>query len=174
MKRFLVSLSLLLAVTVPGMAAQAPGLTFYLQLIRGNDQGDPPTESAKPIGPILSKKLNSVFKWKDYWELKRECVVLKEGGKVRKRLSPEHEVEIELPNPDTFTFRIFLNGRLTRTRIQPVRDAFCIAGGNAGANQSWFIVVRRDEPRQVDVKPHVGTESPSTHLRASLISVRSK
>jgi hypothetical protein len=171
--RRLVLLSLCLAATIHCSAAE-PGLIFYLQLVRGNDQSDPPTESAKPIGPLLSEKLSSVFKWKDYWELKRERILVKQGATIRKRLSPEHEVEVELPSPDTLRIRIFLNGRLTRTRTQPVREAFCIAGGNEGPDQSWFIIVRRDEPQQVEDKPHPATQSPSTHLRASLISLWSK
>jgi hypothetical protein len=159
-------LGLLLVATIPGSTAEQPSLTFYLQLVRGNDQSEPPTEYAKPIGPILSQKLSTVFKWKDYWELKRESIAVKQGAKVRKRLSEEHEVQVELSIPNTLTIRIFLNGRLTRTRIQPVHDAFCVAGGSAGPNQSWFVVVRRDEPRQVGDKPHHVSQSPSTHLRA--------
>ena len=75
-----------------------PGMTFYLQLVRGNDQDTAPTPEATPIGPNLSEKLHSVFKWKHYCELKQDLVVLKPGQRVRKRMSPEREVEIELPD----------------------------------------------------------------------------
>jgi len=146
MTRLLVRLSFLLAIIVSASADQEPGCTFYLQLVRGNDQNHPPTDYAKPIGPILNRKLKAVFKWKNYWELNRNCIAIKEGERIRKRLSKEHEVEIELPEPDTLTIRVFLNGRLSRTRTQPVHDAFCVTGGNEGSDQSWFIVVGPDEP----------------------------
>jgi hypothetical protein len=153
MIRLLICLALLPLALAGAPAAQSSGLTFYLQLIRGNDQNSPPTQSAKPIGPVLTQKLSSVFKWKNYWELKRDCITIKQGGRLRKRLSAQHDVEIELPNPDTFTIRIYLNGHLTRARTQPARDAFCVAGGNAANDQSWFIVVRRDAP--LDAEKHL-------------------
>jgi hypothetical protein len=123
-----------------------PGLTFYLQTIHGNDDDAPPTPDAKPIGPKLNEKLRSVWKWKHYWELKRDSAVVKPGQRVRKRMSAEREVEIELTDLRTMTARIYFNGRLTRSRNQPAEGAFCIAGGDEGKDQSWFIVVRRDRP----------------------------
>src|SRR5262249_15600265 len=150
MIQLLARLSLLLTLIAGASAAQGSGLTFYLQLVRGNDQNQPPTDYAKPIGPILNRKLRAVFKWKNYWELNRNCIAIKQGERIRKRLSNEHEVEIELPEPDKLTIRVFLNGRLSRTRTQPVHDAFCVTGGNEGNDQSWFIVVRRDAPQSAE------------------------
>jgi hypothetical protein len=146
MKRLLILFALLL--TGPGCqpTTEAPGLTFYLQLVRGNDQDAPPTTDAKPVGPKLSERLRSVCKWKRYWELKSDSVVVKPGQKVRKRMSPEREVEVELLDSRSIAARIYLNGELTRSRTQPAEAAFFIAGGDKGENQSWFIVVRRDRP----------------------------
>jgi hypothetical protein len=146
MKRLLVLLALLLVVPGCQPARDDPGLTFYLQLIRGNDQDTPPTADAKAIGPKLDEKLRSVFKWKRYWELERDSVVVKPGQKARKRMSPEREVEIELWDSGRMAVRIYLNGRLTRSRTQPTGAAFYVASGDKGEAQSWFIVVRRDRP----------------------------
>jgi hypothetical protein len=87
-----------------------------------------------------------VWKWKHYWELKRDSVVVKPGQKVRKRMSAEREVEIELRDVQTMTARVYFNRRVTRCRSQPVEDAFYVTGGDNGRDQSWFIVVRRDRP----------------------------
>ncbi len=115
-------------------------------MIHGNDNDTPPTLDAKPIGPRLNERLRSVWRWKHYWELKRDSVVVKPGQKVRKRMSAEREVEIELRDLRRMTARIYFNGRLTRSRNQPAEGAFYISGGDKGQDQSWFIVVRRDRP----------------------------
>jgi hypothetical protein len=146
MKRLLVLLAFLLLGPGCRPASDEPGLTFHLQLIRGSDQDTPPTSDAKPTGPKLRGRLHSVFKWKNYWELKRDSVVVKPGQKVRKRMSPEREVEIELWDSQRMAVRIFLNGKLTRSRTQPAEGAFDVVGGEKGQDQSWFIVVRRDAP----------------------------
>src|ERR1019366_635533 len=105
---------------------------------------------ARPIGPKLSERLHSVFKWKRYWELNRDSVVVRPGQKVRTRLSPEREVEIELVGSRRMSARIYVNGKLTRSRTQPAEGAFYVAGGDKGEAQSWFIVVRRDRPLNSD------------------------
>jgi hypothetical protein len=65
-------------------------------------------------------------------------------------MSPEREVEIELWDSQRMAARIYFNGKLTRSRIQPAEGAFYIAGGDKGETQSWFIVVRRDRPLDSD------------------------
>ena len=150
MKRLLVILALLLVGAGCQPARDKSGLTFYLQTIHGNDEDRPPTPEARPIGAKLSHRLRSVWKWKHYWELKRDSALVKPGQRVRKRMSPEREVELELADARSVTARIYLNGRLTRSRTQPAEGAFYIAGGDAGQDESWFIVVRRDRPLDSD------------------------
>src|SRR5947208_8413773 len=76
--------------------ASQPATKVYVQLIRGNNDQSPPETAARPVGLKLESKLRSVFRWQNYWEMKREEVLLDAGQKVRKRLSPEREVELEL------------------------------------------------------------------------------
>ena len=102
---------------------------------------------ARLIGPKLDRRLHDVFKWKNYWEIKRATVSVKTGDKTRTRISKEREVEIALTGPQNMQVSIYANGKLTRKRQQSIDAAFYIAGGdNNDAAQSWFIVVRRDNP----------------------------
>ena len=126
----------------------APRVTFYLQLIRGNDESTPPALGAKLIGPKLSEKLFPVFKWKNYWEIKRDSVDLDVGKSVRKKLSPEREVEVELLKSQELAVRVIRNGKAAREIRQKSASAFCILGGDKEEVQSWFIVVRHDNPTQ--------------------------
>lgn len=146
MKRLL-SLSLLLLLGCGcHKAATGPGTTFYVQLVRGNDQENPPTPGARPAGPKLSKRLQCVCRWKHYWELNRGVVVVRHGEAVRTRVSPEREVEIQLLDAQNMATRIYRDGELIRSRKAPVAGTFDITGGDSGNHQSWFIVVRQDKP----------------------------
>ena len=118
----------------------------YLQLVCGNDQDVPPTSEARETGQKLNDRLHKVFKYKHYWELKRELLRLRNGRKTRARICAEREVEVELLKSQAMAVRIYDGGQLTRTRMQPVDSAFVVAGWDKGPGQSWFIVVRRDRP----------------------------
>lgn len=126
--------------------AEDAALTFYLQFICASDQERPPAPNAKAIGPELRKRLNSVFKWKHYWELKRQCVHLKPGDKARLTLNPKREAELAWVSPETLALRLYYQGRLSRSSELPVAKCFSVAGGDASDGQSWFVVIRRDKP----------------------------
>lgn len=119
---------------------------YYVQFVLGQDRDNMQAANAKPIGPKLEEKLHGVFRWKRYWELNRDTVVLGPGQVARRKVSTDREVEIEQLDSEKFTVRIYVEGKLTRSRTQPSEGAFCITGGSAGADQSWFIIVRRDKP----------------------------
>jgi hypothetical protein len=123
-------------------------VTFYLQLIRGNSESTPPAPGAKLIGPKLSQRLLPVFKWSNYWEIKRDSVDLEVGKSVRKKLSPEREVEVELLKTQEIAVRVIRNNKPPHETRQAAANALVICGGDKDEDQSWFIVVRRDNPSQ--------------------------
>lgn len=125
-------------------------VTFYVQLVRGTDAGVPPGPEARLVGPALEHRLR-VFKWHNYWEMSRRTVVLKPGGKNRQRLTPQREVEIALTSPEEMTVSLFNNGKLSRLRKQAADTAFYIAGGDHDLTESWFVVIRRDNPEIAEV-----------------------
>jgi hypothetical protein len=133
-------------------------ITFYLQLICGDNETVAPAPTAQRIGPRLSERLRSVFKWKGYWELKRDSVSLGPGQKVRRKLCSTREVEIELLGTDRMKLRVYSKGELTRSRIESATAAFSVIGGEEGERSCWFIVVRRDEPQRAD-EQKIGTAS---------------
>ena len=144
MKPFLIALLLVAAPLVQG--ADAPGATFYIQLIRGSDQDTPPAPQARLIGAKLDQRLHDIFKWKNYWEIKRETVTLNTGTTARRRMSPQREVEIAWTSPKDVTISLYIDGKLTRKRQQSIDTSFYIAGGDRDGSESWFIIVRKDNP----------------------------
>jgi len=145
MKQVLLAL-LMIGVPFLARAADAPAMTFYVELIRGSDQDVPPTPDAHEVGVRLYHRLHDVFRWKNYWEVKRENVSIRPGEKARVRITKEREVEIDLSGSKDMTVSIYADGKLTRKRQQSLDTAFYIAGGSNDATDPWFIVVRRDNP----------------------------
>ncbi len=130
--------------------AEAPAFAFYVQLLRGSDDDTPPAPEARPIGTDLNRRLHGVFRWKNYWEIKRQRVTLNAGKAVRARISPDREVEINLAKPEEMVVCIYTDGKLIRMRHQAIQTRFYITGGDNDGAQSWFIVVRRDNPAEGD------------------------
>lgn len=126
--------------------AEGAALTCYLQFVCASDQETPPAPNAKTIGPELRQRLNAVFKWKHYWELKRQPVHLQPGGKIHVTLNSEREVELDWVSAGTMAVQVYYRGRLSRSSEVPVAKCFSVAGGDASDGRSWFVVIRRDKP----------------------------
>lgn len=130
----------------PANKAQHP-VMYYVQLIRGNDSDKPPTLGNKPAGPKLDTQLRAVFKWKSYWEVNREDVKVVPGQKTKVRLSKDRDVEIDLTEAGKRKVTAFQNGKALECTTRPLGESMTIIGGDRDPKSVWFIVVRRDKPR---------------------------
>ena len=129
----------------PAKEPVAP-VTYYIQLVRGNDDLSPPTPSGQRIGPKLSRQLRQVFKWHSYWEMNRREETLAAGQKTRMRLSPEREVEIDLTQAGQRIVTAYYHGQAVGRTTRPTDLGMTVTGGDRDTNSAWFIVVRRDPP----------------------------
>jgi hypothetical protein len=133
------------------IAAETP-VTYHVQLVLGTNQEKPPQANYKAIGPKLSQQLSSVFHWKTYWEANRQDLVIKNGKKGKVRLSKDFEVEIEFTSPvppaTVREIRLFKNGVLAcKSKREIGSKKMAILGSDSKDGNSWFVVVRRDEPQ---------------------------
>jgi hypothetical protein len=120
-------------------------LTYYVQLIRGNDEDQPPAPGAKNIGPKLSKSLHAVFKWKNYWEISRREVAVPVGAKTKVVLSKERSVEIDLSEPTKRRVTAISGDKPVGSTTRPVGEAITVIGADRDTKSAWFVVVRRDK-----------------------------
>ena len=127
-------------------AADTRTVTFYVQLICGSDSDKPLNPDWKPVGPKLNQRLRAVFRWKHYWEVKRESVELNQNHVARLHLTRERDVEVTSYAPPATRIRLYYNGQLTRCQHQPIGEHMCLLGGDAESGDSWFVTVRRDQP----------------------------
>ena len=132
-------------------AAETP-VTYHVQLVLGTNQEKPPQANYKAIGPKLSQQLSGVFHWKTYWEANRQDIVVKNGKKGKVRLSKDFEVEIELFSPappaTVREIRLFKKGVLAcKSKREIGSKKMAILGSDSKDGNSWFVVVRRDQPQ---------------------------
>ena len=146
MKLTLFSIMCTLAMVCPVAAAETTNLVFHVQLIRGSDQATPPTKESKPIGPKLAARLQPIFAWKHYWQVKYEEVPVAPGQKNRARLSAQREVEFDLGSPGKRAVTVYSDGKAMTRKVGPLNAPMTFMGADRDAKSAWFVVVRRDKP----------------------------
>lgn len=128
-------------------AVVAPGkMIFYVQLVRGNDNPNPPAEGGKAIGPKQANEFRRVFKWKQFWEMSCTQAQVNPGEKVKIKLSPEREVEIDLTVPGKRSVTAFSKGQAVSKMTDRTDARMTLIGSERDAQSAWFIAVRLDKP----------------------------
>lgn len=147
MNRFLCTIFLVALVVDPARSDQeGSSVTYYVQLIHGTNDPKAQNPGWKAVGPKLSQVFPPVFKWKEYWEVKREEVVVV-GGKVSKiKITSDRALEIELTQDGQTELRLYRGGELKRKMRTSGGSRMSILGGDTATKDGWFIVVRRDKP----------------------------
>jgi hypothetical protein len=120
--------------------------TFYVQLVRGNNDDVPPQPGVRPVGIKVAKHLKAALNWRNYWEVNRRQVALCGGKAARVCLSNEREVEIDLTHWNCRKVTAFENGRMVQRSLRPAGEGMTVIGGERDPESAWFIVVRRDQP----------------------------
>ena len=124
--------------------------TLYVQVIWGTDQEKPAGAHYREIGPKLSAKLSPVFRWKHYWETERKKVQTDPVKVTKVPLANQRSLEIERLKSGETEVRLFRRtGLVTKNRQGPNGRMF-ILGGEDSSRDSFFVVVRSDEPKNND------------------------
>ena len=119
---------------------------LYVQVICGTDQEKPASSHYREIGPKLRAKLGPVFRWKHYWETERKKVHVDPAKVTKVQLANQRTLEIEKLKSGDMEVRLFRRtGLITKSR-QQVNARMHILGGEDSSKDSFFVVVRPDEP----------------------------
>ncbi len=122
-------------------------LTCYLQLVRGTNDPKPQDVNWKPIGPKLSKRLATVFRWNYYWEVSCHPLSVTKAKPAKTRVGTEREVEIRLAGDNESELRLFRKGKLVRTSRQSLDARMHMTGWDREKDEAWFVVVRTEKPQ---------------------------
>jgi hypothetical protein len=144
--RFILVAALSVVVVLHTHAANVEsGKTLYVQFILGTDKPWPQS-ACHEIGPRLSKKLSPVFRWKHFWEVDRKKLLIQPKKTTRVELAGDRKIEIAFTHGDEVEVRLYRrSGLITKTR-HTIGGPMSILGGEEDTRDSFFIVVRGDEP----------------------------
>ena len=126
-------------------ASAEPSKTLYVQFIRGTDR-ECATSTCREVGPKLSARLSPVFRWKHYWEVDRKRLLIPAKKPTRIELPGDRKLQIQLTGPKEVEVRLYRRtGLVTKTR-HALNGQMFILGGEEDSRESFFVVVRADEP----------------------------
>ncbi len=135
----------LLFVALPSTCADSIKLTS--QLIWGTDGRKPDGLKCRDLEPELKRRLGRVFKWKNYYEIRRKHLEV-EGHKVQKvKMSEKCVLEIREKPSELLEVKLIGEGRLTKTTRQSIqalrKGELLVLAGDAKDNtaDAWFVVL---------------------------------
>ena len=117
------------------------------QLIWGTNDLKPNDGKCKDLDEALKGRLSRVFKWKNYFEVKDEAVLVVPGETRRVRMSDKCELELKLVDDFTLEVKLFGEGKLAKTVRQSVQalrqgELSILAGDSKEKfGDAWFVVL---------------------------------
>jgi len=132
--------------------AEPADINLRAQLIWGTDGEKPKGSKCKDVEPSIRKKLERVFKWKRYYEIKDQRIPLGSKDLKRLKMSDKCELEVRFADENTLEIKLFGEGRSVKTIRQSAR-ALCqgelavLAGDTKeNVNDAWFVVLTASVP----------------------------
>ena len=120
---------------------------YKVQLIRATDAAESVPTGSTPVGSELAGILHGPFKWQHYWKICEQKVDINKGSVKRVGLINDRDVEIDLTVRNKRTVTAFQKGNFIGRTAIPVGHGLSLIGGARDENSGWFVVVRRDKPR---------------------------
>lgn len=146
MKHAAIILACLLTALQSVRAAEPPPV-LYVQVVWGTNQERPAGSKSPEIGPKLSAKLSPVFRWKHYFENERYRVAYAPQKVAKVPLANKRTLEIEYLKTGEMEIRLYCNNKLVTKARQTCETRMTILGGEEPNKDSFFVVVRADEPK---------------------------
>ena|SRR5687767_3713018 len=140
------AICVLLLVAFLGSQGMAADLRLDAQLIWGTNDESSPNTNHKPVDPVLAKKLKNIFKWKNYFEVKRQQIDVPSRETRKVKMSEKCSLEIvELEGPK-IEVRLFGEGKIMNKTIKTLTpgEILTLAGGDKNEN-AWFVVIQQVE-----------------------------
>ena len=136
---------LLLLFGLAAVELRAEDLNIEAQLIWGTNADKSPDASHQPVDKATADKLKNVFKWKNYFLVKKVNVVVQSRSTKQIQLSKQCAVEItELPGPKVEVKLIGDHNPVIKgVKSLSKGESFVIAGDDKNET-AWFVVIKQN------------------------------
>lgn len=123
--------------------AETPEHKYTAILIWGTDGPKPPEKELKDVDTKLTEKIKRIFKWKNYYEVKRQNVNLKTGETKHLDMSHKCSVKLHLTEKEGMEVELWGDGKSVYKGKQsmPLKDILILAGDDKNAT-AWFVVLK--------------------------------
>jgi len=136
---------LLLLFALAAAELRAEDLNIEAQLIWGTNADKSPDASHQPVDKATADKLKNVFKWKNYFLVKKTNVVVPSRSTKQIQLSKQCSVEItELAGPKVEVKLIGDHNPVIKgVKSLSKGESFVIAGDDKNET-AWFVVIKQN------------------------------
>jgi len=150
---FLFSLGLFLTTMGVGLTETRAGdLKLRAQLIWATDEEKPKDKKLKEVESKLADKLRRFYKWKNYFEVSSQNVILPPNAPQKLAMSRKCELELKRVDEATIELKLVGEGKHVKTvrqRVKPLLEGeYSIFGGDDKDKDgdAWFVVISLAAP----------------------------
>ena len=117
-------------------------LNLHAQLVWGTNKEKPDDPKLKEVDAIVAEKLRKVFKWKNYFEVKRQNVTITAGTPKKVTMSDECEIEIQNLGNASIEVKLYGRGKLAVRKTQKISPGeLLVLAGDDKDDTAWFVVL---------------------------------
>ena len=149
LRRFLLAAAAIVAIgflavapSVPAAAAPAADLSLTAVLVWGTDGAKPADKDFKPVAADLDRRLRRIFKWKNYFEIRRTNFVVAATKPSQVDMSRECRLEVaRLPDDEVEILLIGQGKPVVKKKQRILPGETVILAGDDKDENAWFVVV---------------------------------
>ena len=134
--------------------ARAGDLKLKAQLVWATDEEKPADKKLKEVDSKLAAFFRRFYKWKNYFEVSSQNVILPRNAPQKLAMSRKCELELKRVDDATIELKLVGEGKHVKTyrqRVKPLLDGeYLIFGGDDKEKDAdaWFIAISQAAPSQ--------------------------
>ena len=119
-------------------------LNLLAQLVWGTNNEKPGDPKLKEVDPGVAEKLRKVFKWKNYFEVKRQSFTVAVGSPKKVKMSDDCEIEVQNLGNSSIEVKLYGKGKLAVRKTQKISSSeLLVLAGDDKDDTAWFVVLSR-------------------------------
>ena len=117
-------------------------LNLQAQLVWGTNNEKPDDPKLKEVDPSVAEKLRKVFKWKNYFEVKRQNFTVMVGAPKKVEMSDSCKIEVQNLGGSSIEVKLYGKGKLAVRKTQKINPSeLLVLAGDDKDDTAWFVVL---------------------------------
>jgi len=117
-------------------------LNLQAQLVWGTNKEKPDDPNLKEVDPGVAEKLRKVFKWRNYFEVKRQNFTVPVGSPKKVKMSDDCEIEVQNLGNSSIEVKLYGRGKLAVRKTQKISPSeLLVLAGDDKDDTAWFVVL---------------------------------